>query len=61
MDMGKLKKELVDREHREIKSKNFGPEETQDRTRIEKDIAMAKKTTLKNELEAQMAENSQRQ
>jgi hypothetical protein len=58
--MGNLKKELVDREHREIKSKNFGPEETQDRTRLEKDLAAAMKRSLKAELEAQMQANQNR-
>jgi hypothetical protein len=31
MNMGKLRKELDQREHREVLSKNFGPEETQER------------------------------
>ena len=57
MDMGKLRKELDCREHREIMSKNFGPEETQDRTKLEIELAAAKKLSLKNELEAQMHSN----
>lgn len=57
MNMGKLRKELDQREHREVLSKNFGPEETQERCQLEVALRTAKRDALKSGLEAQMEGN----
>jgi len=52
MDMENLRKELLKREHREILAKNFGPEETNERTRLQTSMNEMKKETIKRELDA---------
>lgn len=60
MDMENLRKELQKREHREILAKNFGPEETNERTRLQQSMNEMKKETIKRELNAQIVRNKEK-
>jgi len=58
--MSKLRKELDHREHREIVAKNFGPEETAERTTMENELAIAKRHKMKSDLDDQIQDNATR-
>lgn len=60
MDMENLRKELQKREHREILAKNFGPEETNERTRLQESMKLMKKETIKRDLDAQISKNKEK-
>jgi len=60
MDMEKLRKELQQREHREILAKNFGPEETNERVEVQLQLTASKREQTKAALEKQMTEKKKR-